>query len=82
MLLGCSDAFFDRLDANYVVGKRVELGGVFHGLAAMLLDDGTARCANGELPMDVVEGENKAGAGKELNQTLKEKWSRSGRGLL
>ena len=32
--------------------------------------------------MDIVEGKNKAGAGKELDQTLKEKWSRSGRRLL
>ena len=41
---------------------------MFHGLAAMLLDHGTARRADGELPVDIVEGVDDKRAEKDLNQ--------------
>ena len=41
---------------------------MFHGLAAMLFDHGTARCADGELPMDVVEDVDDQWTEKDLDQ--------------
>lgn len=55
MVLGCLDDPLGLLDTDYIVGKRVELRTRLDGLAAMLFDHGTARCADGELPMNVVE---------------------------
>ena len=59
MLLARIETSVGFADTDDVIGKRVELGRVFHGLTAMLFDHGTARCADGEFPMDVVEGVKK-----------------------
>lgn len=55
MIFGCPDNSFGFPDTDYIVGKRVELRARLDGLAAMLFNGGTARRANGELPMNVVE---------------------------
>ncbi len=44
---------------------------MFHGLAAMLLDHSTARGADRELPVDIVEGVDDKRAEKDLNQAGK-----------
>ena len=55
---------------------------MFHGLAAMLPNHGTARCADGELPMDVVESVDDRRAKKDLDQTGKLERSHIGRRLV
>ena len=47
MLLDSFDVLHDRLDTDYIVGERIYFRKVLHGLAAMLFNHGTARCANG-----------------------------------
>ena len=71
MFLGCFDIPHEGTNADYVVGERVELGAVLHRLAAMLFNHGTSRCANGELPMDVVESVDDTRAKKNFYQAGK-----------
>ena len=53
---------------------------MFYWLAAMFFDHGAARCTDGELPVDVVEGVDECEAKKDLNQARKVEYSHVGHG--
>jgi len=66
--LQCPQAVEDGISTEYVMRKAIELWVVLVGLAAMLADHGPARCANSELPVNIVDKGEKNDGDKALDE--------------